>query len=86
MGAGGGWWGVGAKREGKERGKRRGGRVGSVRRAWGARGAAKVVLERYKAELYLSKMSARRRRAKFFGLFLMAPNITPPPFVCAVSA
>ena len=38
---GGGWWGVGAKGEETERGKRRGGRVGSVRRAWGARGAAK---------------------------------------------
>ena len=41
MGPGGGWRGVGAKREGKKRGERRGGRVGSARRAWGARGAAK---------------------------------------------
>ena len=58
--------------EQKER-ERRGGRGGEG--VWGVRGGRGVrvgrlmgVLGRYKAVLYLSKMSARRRRAKIFGL------------------
>ena len=71
--------------EQKER-KRGGGRGGEgVWEACGGRGVRvrrlRGVLGRYKAVLYLSKMTARRRRAKIFGLFLMAPNITPPSFV-----
>ena len=57
---------------GRKRGK--GGRRGGEG-VWGARvgrrarvGRQKGVVGRYKAVLYLSKMSARRRRAKNFGL------------------
>ena len=65
MGVGGSWWGVGAKREGKEREKRRGTACGERAEAWGARGEATGRFGRYKAVLYLSKMSARRRRVIF---------------------
>ena len=70
MGAGGGWWGVGAKREEKERGKRRGGRAGSTWRAWGARGAAKGRFGRVESGIIaLSNDRAPKGREKFWVSF-----------------
>ena len=77
--------GVWEQKERKMRGERDGEGVWEAREGRGVRvGRLKGALGRYKAVQYLSKMIARRRRAKNFGLFLMAPNITPPLRLCCL--
>ena len=59
--------GCGSKKERERRGERGGEGVWGVRGGRGVRvGRQKGVLGRYKGVLYLSKVIARRRRAKIF--------------------